>query len=159
MKLLRRLCYILLVLIFFFAGVCIADKQYFKENVVGICIVAGQNDSASVQALCDYVEQLQYADAADLCRQIQSTDFSGQVMCKKQYFETCVTENGVIPAGVYDSVCILLTGDSERAAVYSTLTGDRFAMPDEPVTLILQNSYVSVLSLIGKLDRLMLKEI
>ena len=157
MKVMKRFCCTLIVLLFFFAGVCIADKQFFAQHVTGISILA-QQDDARVQAMYDYIAQLQYEDAQDLCGQIAASDFSVQSGCIRQYFDTCYFENGVIPAGVYDTVRICLTEESNGGIQHNTLTGDRFVVPNKPVTLVLQNGYISVLTLIGKLDQLLLKE-
>lgn len=154
MKVLRRVFCLLVLVIFFFFGIGVADRQRLNRSVVGICIRADSEDT--INGICDYLSVLYYKDEAELCCLINESGLGTAKQLGKTYFEKGTYEGGIVPAGVYDTVYIE-TNKNRDSRVYKTLMGGKIEVSHKTALSQLQNAYVAVLSFAGNVERFILE--
>ena len=154
MKLIRRLLRLFIILVLFITGISFADKQYLSDRVIGL-----QINGAASNELLENIEELansgKFLDANSFCERLIDSGFDAY--CTAGYFDSVAENDTVIPAGIYDTVCISLdtTNDEQYSKlVVSEDIGGNFRSADHKLMALLQKAYIVFLSVIGYVEKI-----
>lgn len=158
MKIFRRLFFLVAVVFFFLLGISAADKEYLYSGVVGICISSEDQDLPT--QICDYIAQSCFADSQALYQQLKASQYGFGISRGKRYFDAASFGMGHIPDGVYDTIVIDQGGEGCSEAVFLIQLkplNHRFIKTTAPVASVVQEYYISFLSVIGKAEKLVIE--
>ena len=157
MRIIRKLIFVITVLLFFLLGISLSDKQYLSESIVGISIAS--EDQLILSQICNLIERSGCTDITSLFVMLDDAEIDMEISLNKQYFDANCCDMGHIPDGVYDTIVIVPreNGCAERLFLVQLKSlNHRFGRMSAPISFNVQKCYLSFLSFIGKAEKIAL---
>ena len=164
MRLIRFLFKVVLLIFLFILGVSAADKEYLSDRIVGVQILGADSEwgGAFAENVQLFLEGSEVENAEELCALLQESGLLGQdaqAFCTSAYFERSLLEDRIIPAGIYDAVCIQLGSGQEQLTCFVKQTGTistRFRSAEDPFFSQIQGGYLAFLSFLGNIEKIVI---